>query len=295
MEKIGFIGLGIMGRPIALNLLKNGTDLTVFDVNPAACEPLVAAGAKKADSLIKLAENCDIIMMIVPNAAIVESILFDENGLAGILHAGQLVCDLSSLNPQQSQSISKKFSERCGAEYVDAPISGGEVKAISGQLTIMMGGSEEQFKRMSPYFSFIGANWNRMGGVGKGSLTKLCNQIIVTSNIAAVCEATALAEKNNMDLNLLFNVLKDGSANSFMMTSRIGKITNRDFTPGGPIATHLKDIRNVLSEGKELGVDLPISTVLEKMLAENNDDGNSRCDSSSLLLWYEKKFGITIE
>lgn len=216
MEKIGFIGLGVMGGPIASNLVKNGVDLTVFDVNQTACDPLVAIGAKKADSLKQIAENCDIVMMIVPSAAIVESILFDANGLTNYLHPGQIVCDLSSLNPHQSEKICKKVKEHCGAEYVDMPISGGDVKAKSGKLTIMMGGNEEQFKRMTPYFPFIGANWNLMGPVGKGCLTKLCNQIIVTSNMAAVCEATALAEKCGMDLPLLFDVLKDGSANSFI-------------------------------------------------------------------------------
>ena len=145
---------------------------------------------------------------------------------------------------------------------------------------------------MEPYYQIIGAAWNRVGDVGMGSVAKFCNQIIVTANIAAICESVAFAEKNGMDLKLLFDVLKIGSANSNMMASRTEKILHRNFKPGGPIDTHLKDVRNILKSADELNVELPITRELEKMLAKHSEAGNGRLDSSSLLLYYEKNFGI---
>lgn len=295
IDPVGFIGLGIMGRPIAENLCRAGVQVTVFDANPEACRPLKEAGAAVADSLDELAKSCKTIMMIVPNGQIVESILFGKAGLCQSLQEGALICDMSSVSAKQAQSFAKRLKASSGAEYMDSPVSGGEPKAISGDLTIMAGCSEEQFARMEPYYAIIGAAWNRVGDVGKGSVAKFCNQIIVTANIAAICEAAAFAEKNGMDLRLLFDVLKIGSANSSMMSSRTEKILNRDFRPGGPIETHLKDIRNVLKSADQLGVKLPIAQELEKMLAEHSEAGNGRMDSSSLLLYYEKEFGINAE
>lgn len=292
MDKpVGFIGLGIMGRPIASNLCKAGFPVMVYDVNPEACVPLEQLGAKRS-SMRDIAETCDVIMMILPNGAIVHSVLFDEGGLCENLRAGTLVCDMSSVSTAQAVSHAKELSERCGAAYIDSPVSGGEMKAISGKLTIMMGGSEEQFQTMLPYYSAISAACHRVGPVGQGCLAKLCNQIIVTSNIAAICEATAFAEKHGMELSLLFDVLRIGSADSAMLESRIPKILERNFRPGGAIKTHLKDIRNVLAEAEAVGVDLPISDLLCEMLAEHEADGNGLLDSSSLLLYFEKKLGV---
>lgn len=290
-QTVGFIGLGIMGRPIASNLCRAGFPVMVYDVNPDACIPLEQLGAVRG-SIRTLAESCDVIMMILPNGAIVHSVLFDVGGLCDALRPETLVCDMSSVSTAQAISFAKELSARTGASYIDSPVSGGELKAISGKLTIMMGGTEEQFQTMLPYYQAISAACHRVGDVGQGCLAKLCNQIIVTSNIAAICEATAFAEKHGMDISLLFDVLRIGSADSAMLESRIPKLLSRDFRPGGAIKTHLKDIRNVLAEAEAVGVELEISSLLEKLLASHEADGNSHLDSSSLLMYFEKEMGI---
>lgn len=290
-QPIGFIGLGIMGRPIASNLCKAGFSLLVHDAVPSACDPLVALGAQRS-SIKEIAETCSIIMMILPNGQIVHSVLFDEGGLCDFLPSTALVCDMSSVSPVQAIAFANEMKARTGAAYMDSPVSGGETKAIAGTLTIMSGCSQEQFETMRPCFDAVGAACHRVGDVGQGSLAKLCNQIIVTANIAAVCEATAFAEKHDMDISLLFDVLRIGAANSAMLETRIPKILARDFRPGGHIKTHLKDIKNVLAEAESVGVELPITNVLNTLLQEHNDGGNGTLDSSSLLLHYEKEFQI---
>lgn len=290
-QTVGFIGLGIMGRPIASNLCRAGFPVMVYDVNPDACIPLEQLGAV-CGSIRQLTEACDVIMMILPNGAIVHSVLFDEGGLCDTLRPGTLVCDMSSVSTAQAVSFAQKLAARTGAAYIDSPVSGGELKAISGKLTIMMGGTEEQFQTMLPYYQAISAACHRVGDVGQGCLAKLCNQIIVTSNIAAICEASAFAEKHGMDLSLLFDVLRIGSADSAMLESRIPKLLARDFRPGGVIRTHLKDMRNVLAEADSVGVELAISSLLETILASHESDGNGALDSSSLLLYFEKTMGL---
>lgn len=290
-QTVGFVGLGIMGRPIASNLCRAGFPVMVYDVNPDACIPLEQLGAVRG-SIRQLTEACDVIMMILPNGAIVHSVLFDEGGLCDTLRPGTLVCDMSSVSTAQAVSFAQKLAARTGAAYIDSPVSGGELKAISGKLTIMMGGTEEQFQTMLPYYQAISAACHRVGDVGQGCLAKLCNQIIVTSNIAAICEASAFAEKHGMDLSLLFDVLRIGSADSAMLESRIPKLLAREFRPGGAIRTHLKDMRNVLAEAESVGVELAISSLLETILASHESDGNGALDSSSLLLYFEKTMGL---
>lgn len=290
-QTVGFIGLGIMGRPIASNLCRAGFPVMVYDVNPDACIPLEQLGAMRG-SIRQLTEACNVIMMILPNGAIVHSVLFDEGGLCDTLRPETLVCDMSSVSTAQAVSFAQELAARTGAAYIDSPVSGGELKAISGKLTIMMGGTEEQFQTMLPYYQAISAACHRVGDVGQGCLAKLCNQIIVTSNIAAICEATAFAEKHGMDLSLLFDVLRIGSADSAMLESRIPKLLARDFRPGGAIKTHLKDMRNVLAEANSVGVELAISSLLETVLASHESDGNGALDSSSLLLYFEKTMGL---
>lgn len=288
---VGFIGLGIMGRPIASNLCRAGFPVMVYDVNPQACVPLEQLGAVRG-SIRELTEACDIIMMILPNGTIVHSVLFDEGGLCDTLRPETLVCDMSSVSTAQATAFAQELSARTGASYIDSPVSGGELKAISGKLTIMMGGTEAQFQTMLPYYQAISAACHRVGEVGQGCLAKLCNQIIVTSNIAAICEATAFAEKHGMDLSLLFDVLRIGSADSAMLESRIPKLLKRDFRPGGAIKTHLKDIHNVLAEAESVGVTLEITELLEKILTAHEADGNGLLDSSSLLMYFEKKLEV---
>ena len=292
-HRVGFIGLGIMGRPMALNLSRAGIPMLVYDLNPKAIEPLVQSGAQAADSVKEIGIHCDRIFFSLPNGQIVEETLFGPEGLAGCLRPGSLICDMSSITMEQAMRFAKKLKQDANCDYMDSPVSGGEQNAIKGTLTIMAGCSQAQFEQMLPYYQIIGSAYHRIGDVGMGCIAKLCNQIIVTSNITALCEAAAFAEKFGVDLRTLFDALKHGSAYSAMMENRSEKLFQRDFTPGATINIHLKDMRNVLRTAKEAGMDLlPVSAELEHILDEHSQAGNGLLDSSSLLLYFERIFNV---
>ena len=195
--KVGFIGLGIMGRPMAKNLVKAGVELLVTDLNKEAVADVVAAGAKEA-SYQEIGEACEIVFTIVPNGDIVKSILFDENGVASTLKAGSIVCDMSSVTPVESKECYTRLKEK-GVGFVDAPVSGGEPGAIAGTLAIMAGGDEKDFNALKEYFDILGSSALLIGESGSGSVTKLANQIIVNNTIAVVSEAFVLATKAGAD------------------------------------------------------------------------------------------------
>lgn len=288
-KKIGFIGLGIMGRPIALNLCKAGAPLLVYDVDRSACQAVVQNGARAA-SLRKIGAECDIVFLMVPNGQIVESILFGEGNLSAYLKKGSIVCDMSSISGDQAVSFSQRLAQQTQSSYMDAPVSGGEQKAISGELTIMAGGSEQQFQLLLPYFQVIGKTCTHVGAVGKGCIMKLCNQIVVTANIAAICESVALAEASGIDLETLFYVLKNGSASSAMLDSRMPKLLQREFKPGAAIQIHLKDMRNVIDTAHAEGGALPLSDAIKAILEEHCEMGFGHLDSSSLVLYFERQY-----
>lgn len=292
-HQVGFIGLGIMGRPMALNLARAGVKLLVYDVNPAALTPLVEIGAQAAGSVKEIGAGCGLIFFSLPNGQVVEQTLFGGDGLAGSLQPGTLICDMSSITMEQAVRFAQRLHREAECEYMDSPVSGGEQSAIKGTLSIMAGCTPEQFERMRPYYEIIGSSCHRMGDVGMGCVAKLCNQIIVTSNITAICEAAAFAEKFGVSLDVLFDALRCGSANSAMMENRSDKLFRRDFTPGATINIHWKDMRNVLCAAEEAGVEeMPVSRVLERILAEHSGAGSGLLDSSSLLLYYERLFGV---
>ena len=292
---VGFIGLGIMGRPMALNLVRAGVPLLVYDLNPAALEPLVENGAQAAESVKEIGANCRIIFFSLPNGQVVEETLFGAEGLTGSISPGTLICDMSSITIDQALCFAQRLRREADCDYMDSPVSGGEQNAVKGTLAIMAGCSQEQFERMRPYYQIIGGSFHRMGDVGMGCVAKLCNQIIVTSNITALCEAAAFAEKFGVDLTVLFDALKCGSAYSAMMENRSEKLFQRNFVPGATINIHLKDMRNVLHTAKEAGVgEMPVSSLLEQILEKHSGAGNGLLDSSSLLLYFERLFDVRL-
>ena len=204
--KAGFIGLGIMGKPMAKNLVRAGCELYVSDLNQAAVDELVGMGAKTGDYAI-MGSQCDVIMTILPNGAIVQSVLFGENGLAQHLKPGSVVCDMSSVTPTESCECAKKMEE-LGIGFVDAPVSGGEPKAIDGTLAFMAGGKEEDYEKMVPYFDIMGASALLIGGSGSGSVTKLTNQVIVNLTIAAISEAFVLCTKAGADPEKVYQAIR---------------------------------------------------------------------------------------
>ena len=252
MSKVGFIGLGIMGKPMAHNLLKAGISIVVNDISQEAVDDLVAAGAESA-GYSEIGRMCDVVITILPNGSIVQQVLFGEGGVAEGLSKGKLVCDMSSVTPGESKLCGRKLAE-IGVGFIDAPVSGGEPGAIAGTLAIMCGGDEADFKRMEPFFSAMGSSRLLIGPIGSGSVTKLANQIIVNLNITAVSEALVLATKAGADPMKVYKAIRGGLAGSAVLDAKAPMMCARNFTPGGKISINHKDIKNVLATAHEIAV-----------------------------------------
>ena len=292
MEKVGFIGLGIMGKPMALNLLKAGVDLTVCDLNEEAVSALVAAGAK-AGTYSEIGENCDVIMTILPNGPIVQSVLFGENGVAEKIHAGSLVCDLSSVTQTESRYCYDHLKEK-GVGFVDAPVSGGEPGAVAGTLAIMCGGDEADYQRMLPYFEIMGNSSLLIGPSGSGSITKLANQIIVNLNICAVSEALVLATKAGADPMKVYKAIRGGLAGSAVLDAKAPLMCARNFVPGGRISINHKDIKNVLATAHDLDVPVPFTAQLFEIQQALKAHGHMNDDHGGYVQYFEELAGIEV-
>ncbi|MCI5725592.1 2-hydroxy-3-oxopropionate reductase [Fusobacterium sp.] len=291
--KVGFIGLGIMGRPMSKNLLKAGYDLTVFDFNKNAVEDVVAAGAKAAKSGKEVGENVDVLITMLPNSPHVKSALFDKNGAAEGLKRGTVVIDMSSINPVESQNIAKKLDE-IGIEFLDAPVSGGEPKAIDGTISVMVGGKEEIFDKYYDLMKSMAGSVVRVGDVGAGNTTKLANQMIVALNIAALSEAFVLCEKANVDPQLVFEAIKGGLAGSTVMNAKAPMMINRNFEPGFRIELHIKDLQNALDTSHAINVSLPLTSQVMEMMQALKIDGRETKDHSAILNYYEKINNVVV-
>ena len=293
MTKIGFVGLGIMGRPMAEHLLKGGFPLMVSDLNQAAVDALVAQGAE-AGSYRDLAESCDIIMMILPTGAIVQSVLFGQGGLAEHLTAGKVVCDLSSVTPGESQTCYEKL-KAMGVGFMDAPVSGGETGAIAGTLAIMCGGDEEVFHRLEPAFAAMGSSALLIGPSGAGSITKLANQIIVNLNCCAVSEALTLATKAGVDPMRVYKAIRGGLAGSVVLDQKAPMMCHREFQPGGTIRVNRKDIKNVLATAHELEVPVPLTAQLYEIQQTLSVTGHLNEDHSTYVHYFEMLADVTVQ
>lgn len=291
--KVGFIGLGIMGRPMSKNLLKAGYDLTVFDFNKQAVEDVVAAGAKAANSGKEVGKNVDVLITMLPNSPHVKSALFEVNGAAEGLKKGAVVIDMSSINPVESQNIAKKLSE-LEIEFLDAPVSGGEPKAIDGTISVMVGGKQEIFDKYYDLIKSMAGSVVRVGDVGAGNTTKLANQMIVALNIAALSEAFVLCEKANVDPQLVFDAIKGGLAGSTVMNAKAPMMINRNFEPGFRIELHIKDLQNALDTSHAINVSLPLTSQVMEMMQALKIDGRETKDHSALLNYYEKINNVTV-
>lgn len=285
MKKVGFIGLGIMGAPMALNLLKAGTDLMVFDVNEAAVKRLAKEGAAAATKA-EIAKECEIIFLILPNGSVVSDVLFGEAGLAAGLKEGTVVCDMSSVTPVESQECFEHLKAQ-GVSFVDAPVSGGEPGAVSGTLAIMAGGEPEAFETLKPYFEIMGSSALLIGGSGSGSITKLANQVIVNLTIATVSEAFVLASKAGADPEKVYHAIRGGLAGSAVLDAKIPMILERNFTPGGKISINYKDIKNVIDTAHKLDVPLPLTSQLFEILKSLKVAGHMNEDHGGIVQYFE--------
>ena len=284
--KIGFIGLGIMGRPMAKNLLKAGYTLTVYD-KFANCDELSALGARVAASNKEVAAQSDIVITMLPNSPHVREAVLGENGVVDGARAGTILVDMSSIAPGVSQEIAAAVKAK-GVIMLDAPVSGGEPKAIDGTLAIMVGGDPQAFATVKPLLEKMGSSVVHVGDVGAGNVTKLANQVIVALNIAAVSEAFVLATKAGVEPQAVFDAIKGGLAGSTVMNAKIPMILDGNFKPGFRIELHIKDLQNALDTAHALNVPVPLTAnVMETLQALKVDDMGG-CDHSAIVRHYEK-------
>jgi 2-hydroxy-3-oxopropionate reductase len=276
-----------MGKPMSRNLLKAGHQLVVFDVDPSAIDDVCKAGAQPATSAKDVAEKSDVIITMLPNTAIVKTVILGNNGVIEGARNGAIVVDMSSISPHASREIAEALTQK-GIRMLDAPVSGGEPKAIDGTLSIMAGGSQADFDEMLPLFNAMGSSAVLTGSNGAGSVTKLANQIIVQLNIAAVSEALVLATRAGVDPELVYKAIRGGLAGSTVMDAKVPMILDRDFKPGGTLRINIKDIGNVLETSHELGVPLPLTATIMEILQALKSDGMLDLDHSAIVRYYEK-------
>lgn len=293
MSKIGFIGLGIMGRPMAVNLLKGGHDLMVCDLDQQAVEALKGMGAASG-TYAELGAACDIIITILPTGAIVREVLFGENGVAAALTPGKVVCDMSSVTPGESQECYSRL-KAMGVGFVDAPVSGGEPGAIAGTLAIMCGGDQADFERLQPAFASMGSSALLIGGSGAGSVTKLANQIIVNNTIAVVSEAFVLAVKAGADPVKVYEAIRGGLAGSAVLDAKIPMIVERNFKPGGPIRINHKDIKNVVNTAHAIDVPIPYTAQLYEIMQTLKIHGHMEDDHGGIVQYFEKLADVEVK
>lgn len=292
-KDVGFVGLGIMGRPMARNLIKAGYSLTVYDVVGTSVEELVTDGAQAAGSAREVAERTPVVITMVPDSADSEAAILGEGGVLEGASAGSTVIDMSSIAPGTSQKIAVAC-EATQVDFLDAPVSGGEPKAIDGSLAIMVGGKQEVFDQYKEMFSILGASIVLCGDYGAGNTTKLANQIIVAANIEAVCEALVLAKKAGLDPNTVYQAIRGGLAGSTVMDAKAPMIIEGNFNPGFRIRLHQKDLHNALLTGKEIGVPLPVTSLIQQMLGSLMNDGKGDADHAAIANFIEDMAGVTV-
>jgi 2-hydroxy-3-oxopropionate reductase len=293
-QKIGFIGLGIMGKPMSKNLLKAGFKLVVHDVVPQPVEELVKAGAEKGASPKDVASRCAIIITMLPDGPEVEQVVLGPDGVLEGAAPGSLVIDMSSISPMVSQKVAAACEAK-GVDFLDAPVSGGEPKAIQGTLAIMVGGKKEVFDRAVPVLERMGSSVTHTGPVGAGNVTKLANQIMVACNIAAMGEALVLATKAGLDPEIVFEAVKGGLAGSTVLNFKAPMVIARDFQPGFRIRLHHKDLRNALLAAESLQVPLPLTSQVQQMLISLLGEGKGELDHSAIVQFTEKLARVEVK
>jgi 2-hydroxy-3-oxopropionate reductase len=293
MRKIGFIGIGIMGKPMAKNLLKAGYPLTVYDIRPEPVQELVKLGAKKGNNSADVAARNEVVITMLPNSPHVREAVLGKNGVLDGAKEGLILIDMSSIAPLVSVEVSKKASEK-GVKMLDAPVSGGEPKAIEGTLAIMVGGPQDVFDEVKAILEVMGASVTLVGEIGSGNITKLANQIIVALNIAAMSEAMLLATKAGVDPEKVYNAIRGGLAGSTVLDAKVPLALQGNFKPGFRIELHIKDLTNALETAHELDVPIPLSSQVLEYMHALKVDGHGGDDHGGLIQFYERLAGIQV-
>jgi len=292
-KKIGFIGLGIMGKPMSKNLIKAGHDLYVYDIVKTAVDEVAASGANACESILEVTKNCDTIITMLPNSPQVKEVVMGKGGIIENAVKGTLVVDMSSIAPLASKECEAALKET-GMRMIDAPVSGGEPKAIDGTLSIMCGGEQADFDEAKPLFEIMGGSSVLTGDIGSGNMTKLANQIIVAVNIAAMGEALTLAVKAGVKPELVFNAIRGGLAGSTVLDAKVPMVLERNFRPGFKIDLHIKDLKNVVETANELKSPIFLTTQVLQMMQVLSNDGEGGNDHGGIARFYEKLANIEI-
>jgi 2-hydroxy-3-oxopropionate reductase len=293
-KRVGFIGLGIMGKPMAKNLLKAGFPLVVFSRSKGSVAKLVKEGALSADSSKGVAERAELIITMLPDSPEVKEVVLGEGGVIQGVKPGAVVIDMSSINPLVTQEIARTLDVK-GVKMLDAPVSGGETGAIQGTLAIMVGGEKKVFEDCLEILKAMGKNIVHVGGIGAGGYVKLVNQIIVALNIASVGEAFCLGVKAGLDPQVIYQAIRGGLAGSQVLETKAPMIFQRNFKPGFKIKLHQKDLQNALSTAKDLGVPLPLSSFVQQIFVSLRTEGRGDEDHSALATFFEKMAQVEIK
>jgi 2-hydroxy-3-oxopropionate reductase len=291
---IGFVGLGIMGKPMSRNLLKAGYSLVVYDVFSASVAELVQAGAAQGASSAAVAAKADIIVTMLPDGPQVETAVLGAGGVLEGARPGSVVVDMSSISPTVSQKVAAACEAK-GVDFLDAPVSGGEPKAVEGTLAIMAGGQQKTFERVLPVLQKMGSSVTLTGPVGAGNVTKLANQIMVACNIAAMGEALVLATKAGLDPEVVFNAVKGGLAGSAVLNAKAPMVISRNFQPGFRISLHEKDLRNALLAAESMKVSLPFTSLAQQILIALMNGGKGNLDHSAIVTFIEDMAGVEVK
>jgi len=293
MSKVGFIGLGIMGKPMAKNLLKAGYDLVVYDITSGPVDEVVAQGAARAQSSAEVATQCDVIVTMLPNSPHVKEVVTGADGILEGAKKGTIIVDMSSIAPLVAQEVAAAAAEK-GVEMIDAPVSGGEPKAVDGTLAIMAGGKQEIFDKVEEMLLVMGGSAVLVGDIGSGNTCKLANQIIVALNIAAVGEAFVLAQKAGVDPEKVFNAIKGGLAGSTVMNAKVPLALEGNFKPGFRIELHIKDLQNALDTAHGVGVPVPLTGNIMEIMQALKVDGHAGDDHGGIIQFYEKMAQVQV-
>ena len=292
--KVGFIGLGIMGKPMAKNLLKAGYQVCVNDFHKEAVEELVAAGATAGANNAEVAKGVDVVITMVPNSPNVRAALLGENGVAEGADKDTVVIDMSSIDPVESKKIAAELKERTGMEMLDCPVSGGEPKAIDGTLSIMCGGKKEVFDKYTDLLKAMGSSVVYVGEIGSGNVAKLANQMVVAANIGICAEAMTFAKKMGTDPELVYQAIRGGLAGSTVMDAKVPMMLAGNYKPGFRIDLHIKDLNNALNASHAINMPVPMTAHMMEVMQElkNHDEGS--CDHDDIIRDYERMTGVSI-
>jgi 2-hydroxy-3-oxopropionate reductase len=293
-RRLGFIGLGVMGKPMCLNLIQAGYSLMVYDINSEPVEELVQTGATAGSSPSAVGSACDVIFTMLPDSSHVEAVINGKEGILEGIKPGSTIVDMSSIAPQMAQKLYALAKEK-GVAMLDAPVSGGEPKAIDGTLSIMIGGDEKDFESIEDLLLVMGASAFLMGEIGSGNVCKLANQIMVAVHLSAMSEAMVFAEKAGVDAEKVYEAIRGGLAGSTVLDAKMPLILDRNFKPGGPIRMHTKDLVNVRDFAMEIDAPIPLTVQVMEFMKALKADGKAEDDHGGLVQYHEKLAGVQVK